>query len=262
MRAYLYLFNKAFKSQFVYRLATFFKLVSSMLSLLVQISLWSSLINSGVKDEISMSEMLVYVIVNAIVLSLTSINIANDLEPEIRDGTIAIYLVRPLSLHLYLLSVNFGKTAFNTLATVLPAVIISGLFIGISLPIQKIYLLFFFLSVGLGVFIMFELTYIVGLLAFWVQRTWYLKWYLNAGVVFLGGTVVPIWFYPEAMKNISYILPFRYISFEAVNLYLEKTSIQHGILVIFIALFWVMVLYFCGRFMWYKIQRRIMINGG
>ena len=246
----------------VYRLSTIFKLISSSLILLVQISLWSSLIKSGVKNDITMEDMNVFIVINLFVSSLTNINIAVEIESGVREGSVALYLIKPLSFHLYWLYTSFGETAYRTLVGVFPVIIFSFFFTGISLPNQKIYLLFFFISLVLGMLIMFELTYVVGLLAFWVQRTWYLSWYLTAGTVFFGGTVVPIWFYPQFMKNISYVLPFRYISFESTNFYLEKTSIQNGPLILAISLIWFIILYFSGKSLWKIVRKKLMLNGG
>ena len=109
---------------------------------------------------------------------------------------------------------------------------------------------------------MFELVYVVGLLAFWTQATWFLPWYVRAGVAFFGGTIIPLWFYPEGLIRLSRFLPFRYISFEAISYYLGKTALDSAPVSLGIALLWWLLLFMAGHCLWNLAKRKMTINGG
>ena len=120
----------------------------------------------------------------------------------------------------------------------------------------------FLLSLLIGMLIIFELTYIFGLLAFFTQKAWYLNWYLDGFKTIFGGTVVPLWFYPDILKQMSMLLPFRYVSFEPVNFFLQKTPIGEAWQVLFIGVAWIVILRLISTLIYHRIVNRIAINGG
>lgn len=262
MKKYFCLMQKSFSSQTVYRSAAVFRFFASAVGFTIQICLWWALLNSGVDQGTTFYEMVCFVMINTLVSAITQADIASDLEPEIRDGSVVMHFLRPISFHFYLFFTMMGKNSYRVLTGVLPVLVLGSCFVGLPLPKSSLYFLFFLLSLIIGVFIIFELNYIVGLLAFWVQRTWYLTWYLEAGLIFFGGTVIPIWFYPSFMKIASYAMPFRYISFEAVNFYLGRTPIEQAAIPILLGLFWTAVLVVIGQLIWQRVQKKMTVNGG
>ena len=162
---YLAFYQKAFKSMTLYRSTTVIRLLSSVLMYFIQYSLWSALIRTGSHAGVSLNEMISYVVINLFVTRLTDTNIASQLEPSIRDGSVALDLIRPMNFRLYLFSSSLGTNTYNTLTSALPIVIVTFLLHQVSFP-SPLYTLLFVLSLLIGMFVIFELTYIFGLLAF------------------------------------------------------------------------------------------------
>lgn len=262
MQKYWMLFQKTFQSQMAYRSTTLLTLLSAAVSFVIQVSLWTALIQSGVKDGITLSDMVVYIVLNTVILTVTRADIASDIEIEIRDGSVAMHLLRPISFKLYWLSTVMGKNCYKLCVSTLPIVILGAVFAGFSAPKAWWHVLFALISTVLGTLIMFEITYIVGLIAFWVQKTWYLSFYLKAGTTLFGGTTVPFWFYPELLNQLSYFLPFRYISFEAISLYLGKMTFEQGLFSLLCSAVWLAVLEAVGLLVWRSAQTKLCVNGG
>lgn len=225
---YVCFFSKSFKSQIVYRSAAIFSFFSGGASFLVQISLWSALIGAGVKEGVTLREMIVYVMINSFILAVVKVDISKELDPQIRDGSVIMHFIKPVSFKYYLMMSMWGKNLYKAVTTILPVILIGSIFFDTGVLPDIRYFLLFLVSTALGMCIMFEISYMVGLLAFWLQRTWYLSWYLEGGTTIFGGTVVPLWFYPALLNKISYILPFRYITFEPINFYLERTALENS----------------------------------
>jgi ABC-2 type transport system permease protein len=259
---YLVFFKNSFKSQITYRLATVMRLCSALVSLAIQISLWKVLIGTGMRQGTSLQEMITYVMVNAVVMELSRQNLANELGVEIRDGSIIMHLIRPLSFRLYLFSTMLGKNTYSLIMSALPVVLISYLFIGAALPPSVVYFFLFLILTVFGVCIMFQLIYITGLLAFWTQATWYLSFYLNAGVMFFGGTAIPLWFYPPFLQELSVVLPFRYITFEAIDYWLGKPPLSQAWRSVGVAALWAILLFGIGHILWLRVQKKLTVNGG
>lgn len=258
---YLIVMKKMFKSQFQYTDATLIRLGSAFLAFFIQVSLWTALLSSGESAGTTVEEMVVYVVLTMFVSALTSANIATMLEPAIRDGSVAYQFLRPTSFKYYCFSEMFGKNLYQVVTSTVPVVILVFLFYRPQLPSLP-YGIFFLLSLVLGCGIMLELTYIFGLLAFFTQRAWYINWYLEAFSVFFGGTTVPLWFYPQILNQISYFLPFRYVSFEPINFFLERTDLSQGPWFLLIALFWILVLKLVGAGIYRQVEQKLSINGG
>lgn len=258
---YIAFYKKAFKSMTFYRSTTFIRLLGSILMFFIQYSMWSALIRTGNHAGVSLSEMISYVVINLFVTSLTNTNIASQLEPSIRDGSVVMDLIRPINFRLYLFSSSLGTNTYNMLTTALPIILATFLLHNLSFP-SPLYTLLFVLSLLIGILIIFEITYIFGLLAFFTQRAWYLSWYLDGFKTIFGGTVVPLWFYPVILKRMSMLLPFRYISYEPVNFFLERTSGWESWQVLSIGIGWIVILRLISSLIYDRIINRITINGG
>jgi ABC-2 type transport system permease protein len=251
---YLAFFKQAFKLQMVYRLATLLSLGGAIIIFFIQYSLWSILTSTGIRPDIQFNDMIAYVILTGLAGAFTSGNIADELGGSIRDGSVIMHFLRPLSFRMYLLSSMLGKNCYRAFTSALPVLIAGCIFIRIPLPPSAPHALVFSLLMILGIFIIFELIYVVGLLAFWTQATWYLSWYVRAGVAFFGGTVIPLWFYPGALEKLSQFLPFRYISFEAINYYLGKLPLEEAARSTGIAALWWFLLFAAGHVLWGSVQ--------
>lgn len=262
MTKYLFIITKSLKSQLVYRSTIVFSIISTLLGFAIQVSFWTALIGTGERSGTTLKDMILYIVINEIVLTLTSANIASMIETSVIDGSAAMNFMRPISYKWFLFNSIVGKNIYKVITNVVPMSLIAIIFIGIALPVSPIHFLLFSVSLIIGMLIMFELTYVVGLLAFWIQRCWFLRWYLNAGTAFLGGTIIPLWFYPDILNRISYFLPFRYISFEPINYFLGKTEISKAPLLISVGFIWLLLLYLLEKLMWSLAIKKFTVNGG
>ncbi len=264
MNKYIVVFQKAFKSQIIYKSAALSGMVSTILSFGIQICLWKALLGTELCDGNSFYDMILYVLINLFVSTLTRANVSSTIENAILDGSISTELLKPISYKYYLLSNTLGKNSYNLIIRVLPVTLIGivMLVIGNETSISLIPSLLFIIAVILGILIMFEITYLFGLLAFKIQRCWYLRFYVDAFTKFFGGTTVPLWFYPSVLQKASYFLPFRYITFEPINIILSRITLQQSCQSILIAAGWLIILNLLDSRMWNYATRNLSINGG
>jgi ABC-2 type transport system permease protein len=237
-------------------------LLGAVLNFFIQACLWMVLIKTGVRQDITLQEMMLFVAINTMVAALTQPTVVNELGAEIRDGSIIMHFLRPVSFQVYVFCVMMGKNAYRMATSALPVILISCFFIAFPLPPSPVHVLVFLASLFLGILIVFELVYITALLAFWTQATWYLSWYLNAGITFLGGAFIPLWFYPQAFQQASVVLPFRYITFEAIAWWLGKIPLAHAPQSLAVALGWALALFGISSLLWKQVQKKVTINGG
>ena len=194
MRKYWLVFKKSLKSELTYRAAALWGIVGAGLSFLIQIFLWQALLSSGVRNDTSFPDMLLYVLINSLVLQLTRANVAGVIETAMIDGTISMELLRPISYKGYMLAHTLGKNIYGALTATLPILLLSLFFLSGAVLPDLVHIPPFLLSALLGIALKFEVTYLAGLTAFWLQRCWFIRFYLTGLSSIFGGTMVPIWF--------------------------------------------------------------------
>ena len=262
IKKYFFIFSKSFKSKICYKKFLLSQISFSLLSLLVQYSLWFSLLISDGSQSIIFKDMVVYLLISQMVRNLVYVDVAGSIESKVREGSITLNFLLPISLKSYLIFDELGSNFFKVITTTFPAFIISYFIIGFTLPSTIISGALFLLALILGMLIMIEIQYIVGLLAFVLQRTWFLGLYIEAGLDLFGGAHIPLWFYPHGLVLFSNILPFRYIIFVPMNFYLGKITYMESGGPLIIATSWCIGLLFIEKIVWTKVNKIITINGG
>lgn len=262
MKKYLITFSKSLKAELSYRSAMLAGIASALLGFVIQLFLWQALLGTGIRQDTSFSDMVLYILINSFMLELTRSNVATTIETAMIDGTVSMELLRPMSYKYYLLASIFGKNFYSALTRTVPIVIVGLFFLSPNSCPSPVYMGLFGISALLGVLLLFEVTYVVGLLAFWIQRCWFLSWYLRGFQTFFGGTAVPLWFYPDALNTVGYFLPFRYMTFEPVNFFLQKTPLSQAAIPLLAAALWLVGLSLLDRLMWRAAMNRLAINGG
>ncbi len=79
---YIYFFIKSFKSQFAYRKSVLLKFMGTGLELFVMINLWTALLHTGTETEITLQDMLFFVIVNMLVGEMSHVNMLLNWNPR------------------------------------------------------------------------------------------------------------------------------------------------------------------------------------
>lgn len=262
VKKYFVVFQKSLKSETAYRAAALAGIAGTLFSFSIRTFLWKALLGVGVRQDTSFSDMLLYVIINSVLFELTSGNVAEVIQTAIIDGTISMELLRPMSFKYYSLANILGKNVYGTLTRTIPILII-GLFLVSPSSLPDIsHALLFVVSALLGILLMFEITYLVGLLAFWLQRCWFLRIYLRGFRTLFGGTTVPLWFYPDWLRKVSHFLPFRCMTFEPINFFLQKTALADAWIPLLTAFLWLFGLSLFDKLVWRAAIQKLAINGG
>ncbi len=207
--------------------------------------------------------MVTYAILSGTVLAAWDYSdMINDLGHAIKTGDIAVYLLKPLHYPLYLFAKECGNLCFWLLAIVLPVVAILGLTNGIQPPASLFHGLWFIPFWLLSFGLLFLLAMTCGLLAFWLMTTNSLEFFLTGIILFLSGSVVPLWFFPTWMAETVRFLPFAWIGYYPTAVYLGKLDVAQTLTMFAIGLFWVALLATGVAVLWSKARNRITVQGG
>ena len=108
----------------------------------------------------------------------------------------------------------------------------------------------------------FQIQYIFGLSAFWIVNPWYIRFLTYGLGKLFGGSVIPLWFYPEWLRNISMYLPFRFITYEPIQIYLGHIDATQAWTCIGMQLFWLVIMLVLEAIFWRRASRKIFVQGG
>lgn len=254
--------RNSFQRRFVYKVNTLLNIFGTFITVFIQISLWKALYQGkGSISNYTMSDMYVYIIINAILLPLTNSNVANKIGDKVTSGSIVIDLIRPISLKNYMFFEELGVNIYNIIFAIIPISFFVIIF-KIGFNFNLVNLVIFLLSSVLGVILMYYFNYILGLLAFWLKDSWYISWYSSALFSLFGGVIIPLNFYPILLQKVSYLLPFRLITFEPINILLNKNTLNQDIVIIILQIFWILVFEVVQKIIWKTAQKKIIVQGG
>src|SRR5262249_47643204 len=126
---------------------------------------------------------------------------------KVREGSIAIDLMRPIPYPLSLLADNLGVALYNALVAV-PALAVSLFFVHVSPPPDHLHLAAFAASVALAFLVVFSVNFLANLTAFWTLETFGLQFALQFAALLLSGVIVPVFFLPPGLAAAAEFLPF------------------------------------------------------
>lgn len=262
MRKYWELMKSQIKIQTAYTAWYWAGTVSSILYMLIIYYFWNAVYeNRTAVADMSLQTMVTYVVM-AMLLGQYVAGVGDQLAGSIREGSVAIELMRPYDLLMKLVALDLGEKLSRTVRDSLPMLLIAYLFLHINLPVSWEAAGLFAMSALLGVLIgaMFDL--LTGVLAFWTVNVWGLRVLRDAILMFFTGSLIPISLFPAWLKQLSLFLPFQSMVYVPVSIYTGTISGMQAFLSIGMQLMWLIAIYLSVRLIWSNALRKVTIFGG
>jgi ABC-2 type transport system permease protein len=230
--------------------------------LFVFLQLWRTTYSEMGATELgglTLAQMLWYLaFTEALVMSAPSIAIVVD--SDVRTGVISVQLLRPMYYPLMRLVISLGEQLIRYTLNITVGVVIVLLFVGgipvgvdnvlqwlIVLPFAFVLYLLMFLVIGLG--------------AFWLEDTSGLRLIYSRIAMILGGTLLPLSIFPDALQPILRALPFSSIIYAPARLFVQPDwSYFFGTLAL--QAFWIVVFSALVVLVFRVAVKRINANGG
>src|SRR5690606_27004861 len=125
---------------------------SSILYLFIMMSVWYALYsNKELVNGITLEQMITFVTITFMLNSLVRSDVGSVIGGKVVDGSIALDLLKPINFKMYLFSAELGNNLFSFVFLSLPVGILAAFIWDIMMPDPLIHLLFFFLSIILGI---------------------------------------------------------------------------------------------------------------
>lgn len=262
MRAYVEFAIKKFQNKMAYRLEFFMGIVNTVITIVVYLCIYRALYGNAVEiDGISFSMVATNFVIS---LGLDSAFKFNEmfLQDKIHDGTITNEFLKPVNFTLRMLSENIGEGIFKIVFNCIPAVLFTMLYTTLCPPKSAMHLFAMLISIMLGYLILWLISFIVQTWSFWLFSVWGIITIKNVFVNILSGALLPLWFMPEAIRNILSYTPFESIYFTPVRIYLGELNGADILYEMSVQLLWIAILGVIANVFWKKGVKKLVVQGG
>jgi ABC-2 type transport system permease protein len=197
------------------------------------------------------------------VLSLTLIDQSlRDVDQKIKSGDIAVDLIKPVNYLLTVFADQLGRSLFVAIFTMVPTVAIAALMFGFQAPSSIWNAAAFITSFGIPLLISFAFACLIIMFAFYFLATFHFVWTFGAMNSLFAGSLVPLWFYPDELRTVAELLPFQFLGFFPAAAWMGQLSTSEILVGLLLGATWsIALLGFCA-WLWARITRRLIVQGG
>jgi ABC-2 type transport system permease protein len=209
VRAFPTLFRVGLAEMVAYRTEFLIWILTTNMPL-VMMGLWTAVASEGPVGRFDKGRFIAYYLATLIVRLLTSTWMVWELTMEIRQGTLAARLLRPLHPLLAYLAQHLAAVPLRALITV-PLMVVLAIAAGHQLTVgDPVRLLVLLVSLGGAWLVLFLMMAIIGSLALFVDSA------ISVFEIWLGlhfllsGYLIPLELLPPWVAAVARVLPFRY----------------------------------------------------
>jgi ABC-2 type transport system permease protein len=262
-RIYRECVRMGFVNTLAYRLRYYTGIVTYFIYVSVYYFIWKAIYeHSSNIENFNFAQILTYIAVGWIIRSFYFNNIDQDMAEHVLDGRLAMDLIKPINIQFMYIAHALGESLFRAGLLSLPTALAILVVYPVQRPASLHHFIAFLVSVVLSFFIVAAINFAVGTLALRLKSILGLlraKYFL---LELFSGLLLPISFFPEIFQKFFRLMPFQYISYIPVLLYLGKINGKSILGSLALQLFWVAALFAVGDAMWRWSSRKITIQGG
>ena len=263
MRKYLTLFTLSWQKQLEVRSDFIFERGRSIAVLFSLYYLWSSLLTSRTDVAgYSRDQMLTYVLMMTLLRAWVLSCVTDRIPSEIARGKLSELLLRPMSHLGYWATQDAASKMLNIGAVAVELSLFCLLVRPPFLPPPNLMTAgLFALSTLLAMTIYFQMSYMLGVVGFWTAQSWGPRFCFEILLEFSAGAYFPIDLLPAAVQRALNWLPFPYLVFHPLSIYLGKEANAWPSILGHQAM-WILVLMGASRGLWGAGLRHYAAEGG
>ncbi len=231
----------------------------TLVQLLIATALWKNIFESSgqeVMEGYTLPMMILYYLIVPVGNRILQGESMGFLSREIYDGSLNRYLIYPISFFQYKTLSYLTYSLFYSLQMLIIYVLyqatfgdgfyfhqLPGVFLGIALYVA-------------AAFTYLNLSMVVELLALWADNIWSLNVMVRFFCYFLGGSHIPLAFFPEWMTSVLEWTPFPYLISVPIRTIMGLTTIQEIGTGFAMLLLWAIIFRAGAFLMWKRGQFR------
>lgn len=247
-------FSIKFQESIIYRENIIINFMFGLIPLVINILLWQAIYGGQGKIIAGYTyvQMITYFTLVFFIQKLTSSRqIAVNLAEYIQEGTLNNFLLKPIDFVLYQFKIHFAEKIILLLNILVP-------FCGFAVLMRNYlyfnykYLAIFIVSVFFSFVLNYLIYFILGILTIWLEEISALLDLWDNIVAFLAGGIFPLALLPDSFFKIVSLLPFKYMVFMPIDIYMGTLVGKELIQNLLIQLVWMCILAVLLKIIWKK----------
>jgi ABC-2 type transport system permease protein len=215
----------------IYRVNFVLEILSGIVSSLILVFLWMTIYRGAGKEivgDYSLAEMVTYLLGGGLINTFILTTAENpETSQSIQDGTLSHLLIKPLHPYVVWFARDLGSKAFLFLLGLLGYLTVFVFFRDYLMWFSSVeYLNYFLLSLMLAGLLQFFIFEGLSLLSFWVENTYGIRFAMRVIMEVVGGAIIPLSFFPGLLQKILLSLPFPFLIYIPMKIYLGKIPLD------------------------------------
>lgn len=263
MSAYIDFIRIRFLMMLAYRVNYYSGIVIYAINIGAYYFLWQAIY--GDKESLAgftVAQMTTYVAVSWMARAFYFNNLDREIANEIRDGSVAVQLIRPYSYLFVKMMQGFGEGLFRMLLFMVPGMVVVCLLFPVKLPTDPAIWLVYLIMLFFSFLINSQINILTGLFAFFVENNEGMMRMKRVMVDLFSGVVVPIAFFPGWLSAVMQWLPFQAITYLPSAVFTGRTPASEIAHVLGLQVAWFIGLLLPIWLVWRAARRRLFVQGG
>ena len=261
--AYLDFIRIRFLTMLAYRVNYYSGIAVYAINIGAYYFIWNAVYgDKGQLGGMTVSQMSTYIAVSWMARAFYFNNLDREIASEIRDGSVAIQMIRPYQYVMVKLMQGLGEGLFRLLLFSIPGMVVVALVFPIHFPTDPLTWLLFAIMLVFSFFINSQINILTGLFAFFVENNEGIMRMKRVAVDLFSGLVIPLTFFPGWAERILEVLPFQAITYLPASVFVGNVTGQAIGSAILVQLIWLVVLIVPLVLMWRKARSRLFVQGG
>jgi ABC-2 type transport system permease protein len=208
------------------------------------------------------TDTVTYVWLTQAMLATVAILGWNDLAVRIRSGDVATDLSRPVHPFAAALAFDLGRAFYHAIYRGIAPFVAGAVVFDLHVPSNVAVWVAFLASVVLAISISFAFRYLYNCAAFWLLDYRGAQRLAVAVSAFFSGFIIPVAFFPAAVKNVANATPFPAMLQRTVDIFVGKAAGGEILVALAVQVGWVVALTALAYATFAAGTRRLVVQGG
>ncbi len=250
------------KTFLVYRAWFWMGLMINVIAMTIFVFFWRAVYaGTSTISGLSLGQTLNYIILARIFAPLTEIFLLFEFGWSLREGGMALALLRPLDFQASYYAQAFANLLMSLISQA-PMVLLAIFVFGLSLPSDPAGWGAFLISIALGRTIIFFFDWSLACLTFYTTEVWGLSVLVDGINIFLSGSLIPLVMMPGWLLALAAAFPFSQALYVPISILTGITPLQAVPQVWLVQLIWAVGLFALSRAIFSVAVRKITVQGG
>lgn len=242
--------------------------IGNIMSAFIMFFVWKAVFLSSDSSTFmgfTMEDMVVYLFITFLTDYMTYSDGAFVVGEEIKDGSIAMRMIRPCSFEMCFLFQEIGSRlvcAAMIFVPIVAGVEIYRYAIMGAVRFDIVSFLIYLFSMLLAYMINFYFNVCYGFLAFFFKNLWGTELMKDTLVSFLSGGMIPLAFLPAGLASVLNYLPFASLRYTPVMIYMGMYTAGEIAWRIGLQVFWLLVMIGVSKLIWNSAMKHLSVQGG